>query len=145
MIKKNKFPFIFRSMTIVRGFAVNGNFSIHYSAGVHVVCHGIVARQHQYLVSLMLSICSFKQNTRTVSCASQYFSYVISSQVTTLQSIAEFTPLIYPNPTVSKSLLQPDDTYSERTQQRSHWLTQGNHISNDKGTLSFHFRNYFCY
>lgn len=75
------FLFIFRSVTIVRALAVNSNFSIHYSAGLHVVSHGTVEREYQYLVSLMLSICSFKENTRTVSCVSQYFFYSMSFPV----------------------------------------------------------------
>lgn len=118
-LKKNiTFPFIFRSMTIVRSLAVNGNFSIHYSAGLHVVCHGTVARQYQYFVSLTLSTGSFKENTRTVSCASQYFFYVISSQVTSFTvSKPSSRHLFILIPLLSKSLLQPDDTHSERAQQ----------------------------
>lgn len=130
-------------MTVVRSLAVNGNFSIHYSAGLHVVCHGTVARQYQRLVSLTLSICSFKENTRTVSCANQYFFYVISSQVSSFTvSKCSSHHLFVPIPLLSKSLLQPGDTHSEKAQKRSDWLKQRNRTLNGRGALNFHFKNF---
>lgn len=137
------FPFIFRSMTIVRSLAANGNFSIHYSAGLHVVCHGTVAMQYQYLLPWRFLQAVLKKIPELSPVQASISPLLFPARWLALQSVSQahttcsYQPHCFPSHCCS--LMIP--ILKELS---SHWLKWRNHTLNDRGALNFHFKNCIC-